>query len=444
MGSLAPHRDLHAALKTSVLATASSGGTQFIQVRLQNGKDDVIETLHGRPNAWTSAGIQETDWLSFLSFQRSPCAFHKSECYVREVTSGFDLNAFAAASAPSFREITQAAAHLEACGVHLEQPEGWAFFHNQPTDRGRPPRHVSAGDGHTSSTAQRLKETADDYFSYVLSWMNEPHFKGWITHYRPKNPPLSAEFQAALDFLGGFQRFDSCPQFEFEPCRWHAFPAEADGDFGSHRSAQYAHMFFDAHASHFSPGVERLLAAHALVAPFGFSFLSRTEGGVKTVGVAPARRSGAPLAKMPAGQERAEFVYDVAISFAGTERDLAKSLADQVVAAGFKVFYDGMYPEQLWGKDLAAHFDRVYRKESRFCAMFVSAEYATRAWTVHERRSAQARMISERGNEYILPIQIDGTDLDGLAPTIGYLSIKERSIQQIGELLIAKLRAAQK
>ena len=106
-----------------------------------------------------------------------------------------------------------------------------------------------------------------------------------------------------------------------------------------------------------------------------------------------------------------------------------------------KSFYDGFYPEQLWGKDLASFFDRIYRKESRFCVMFISDQYAQRMWTTFERRSAQARAIQEKGKEYILPIRIDETDLDGLQPTIGYLSIKDHSIDKIADLLVKKLRA---
>jgi hypothetical protein len=55
--------------------------------------------------------------------------------------------------------------------------------------------------------------------------------------------------------------------------------------------------------------------------------------------------------------------------------------------------------------------------------MFISAEYASRIWTSHERRSAQARALEEKGREYILPIRFDDTDLEGLSPTVGYLTL---------------------
>jgi hypothetical protein len=130
--------------------------------------------------------------------------------------------------------------------------------------------------------------------------------------------------------------------------------------------------------------------------------------------------------------------FDVAISFAGTERELAEQLARILQAAGVTVFYDNFYPEHLWGKNLTAFLDEIYRKRAKYCVVFVSKEYKERRWTSHELRSAQARALELKGDDYILPIMIDGTDLDGLPPTIGYVRI-ERGIDKIADMLIAKL-----
>ena len=50
----------------------------------------------------------------------------------------------------------------------------------------------------------------------------------------------------------------------------------------------------------------------------------------------------------------------------------------------------------LSGKDLPVFFDNIFRRESRFCVIFVSTAYADGMWTQHERRSAVARMMNER------------------------------------------------
>lgn len=133
------------------------------------------------------------------------------------------------------------------------------------------------------------------------------------------------------------------------------------------------------------------------------------------------------------------FEYDVAISYAGQQRELAEVLAKRVKEAGFEVFYDGFYREELWGKDLSEFFDNVYRKESRYCVIIASSEYLERMWSTYERRSAIARSVKERGQEYILPIMFEIVEIPGLPPTIGYVSLEKSTIEQIAEMLIGKL-----
>jgi hypothetical protein len=177
------------------------------------------------------------------------------------------------------------------------------------------------------------------------------------------------------------------------------------------------------------------------VEPFGLRLLPIPEAPariredlqrhVSTSGTTPAR---------PAAIRRFPERFDVAISFAGPDRQFAEELANRVRGAGFEVFYDDFYPAQLWGKNLYEFFHEIYSKRARFCVMFVSQAYAERLWTNHERQSAQERMFRERGGEYILPIRVDGTDLPGMHGTIGYVPI-EQGIDHIADLLIEKLRA---
>ena len=57
--------------------------------------------------------------------------------------------------------------------------------------------------------------------------------------------------------------------------------------------------------------------------------------------------------------------------------------------------------------------DDVYREKARYCLMLVSAAYAAKVWTTHERKSAQARAFSQSA-EYILPVRFDETEIPGL------------------------------
>lgn len=131
--------------------------------------------------------------------------------------------------------------------------------------------------------------------------------------------------------------------------------------------------------------------------------------------------------------------FDVALSFAGTEREHAEKLAKTLKDNGFSVFYDEFYPEYLWGKNLVDTFDEVFRKRARFCVLFISKEYVLRNWTNQERQSAQARALKEKGKEFILPIRVDDSDLPGMPDTIAYLPIK-LGIDKIAQLLMKKIR----
>lgn len=431
-------KDLHSALKTSIIQEADASGFRFKHVRLQYAKDDFLDTLHVHPSSYSSAGLQSTDLLSYMGFRRSACAFHRGECYVNVIPQEFDIQTFGKSAAAALSQLEQAENHLQNCGLVFPQPEGWGFFFGKPSEGRRYSSEYTSGNGHVAAKVQRLKDSEDEYFRFIFTWIEGAGAKGWTTHYRAKHMPLSVEFSAALEFIGGFASFAECPEFDFESCWWRFASYREDGSGVFGRNTEYVHRAFDAHAAHFSPGLKSLLSAHIELEKHGFSFLKigAVPSLVNRGYVASPSKRAQPL---PPKQVDLD-AFDVAISFAGTEREYAKELAEFLRTNGFKVFYDDFYPEQLWGKDLVAFFDRVYRKASKYCVMFVSAEYANRIWTTHERRSAQARALEEKGREYILPIRVDQTDLDGLLPTIGYLPLDQYSVKQIAELLVKKLK----
>lgn len=75
-----------------------------------------------------------------------------------------------------------------------------------------------------------------------------------------------------------------------------------------------------------------------------------------------------------------------------------------------------------------------------YTVMFISDAYRTKVWTNHERRSAQARAITE-SSEYILPAFFDeGIEVPGLLKTTGHISLKDRSPEQLASIIVQKLR----
>jgi len=136
-----------------------------------------------------------------------------------------------------------------------------------------------------------------------------------------------------------------------------------------------------------------------------------------------------------------EFEYDVALSFAGEDRVIAREFADLLTSKNIKVFYDEDYADDLWGKDLIAHLADLYQNKARFCAMFISRHYPLKRWTNFERKQIQARAFRD-ANDYILPIRIDDTEVVGIAETIGYRDIRQHSLESIANALAKKLTKA--
>lgn len=134
--------------------------------------------------------------------------------------------------------------------------------------------------------------------------------------------------------------------------------------------------------------------------------------------------------------------YDVALSFAGEDRDYVRSVATALQSNGINVFFDENEQVEMWGKDLYEHLHAIYSSKATYCVIFISEAYARKVWTRHERRSAQERALKEKG-EYILPARFDSTELPGLPSTIAYIDIGDRSPSEFASLILSKLGRAQ-
>lgn len=138
--------------------------------------------------------------------------------------------------------------------------------------------------------------------------------------------------------------------------------------------------------------------------------------------------------------ENEEYEFDVAISFAGEDREYARKLAESLKNQGIAVFFDEFEKEKLWGSNLYDHLSKVYTESAKFCIMIISKSYEQKLWTNFERQNAQARAFRE-SREYILPVRLDNTKIPGLSETIGYISYPENTVEEIVHLVLSKLEA---
>lgn len=130
--------------------------------------------------------------------------------------------------------------------------------------------------------------------------------------------------------------------------------------------------------------------------------------------------------------------YEIALSFAGEDREYVEMVADQLRNKGVKVFYDRYVETDLWGSDLYTQLVDVYMKQAQYTLMFISAHYLQKLWTNHERRAAQARDIEE-AREYILPARFDDTEVPGILPTTGFIDLRRLAPVDVALMVCEKL-----
>lgn len=130
--------------------------------------------------------------------------------------------------------------------------------------------------------------------------------------------------------------------------------------------------------------------------------------------------------------------YDVAISFAGSDRYHARELTDTMLKGGISVFYDEYEKANLWGKDLYAYLADLYKNRATYCMILFSDAYSKNIWAQHELKAAQARSL-ENDQEYILPIRLGKTEIPDTVKSVGYLSWPPETPNSIRDILQVKL-----
>ena len=130
--------------------------------------------------------------------------------------------------------------------------------------------------------------------------------------------------------------------------------------------------------------------------------------------------------------------FQVALSFAGEQRHYVEEVARSLQARGVSVFYDGFESVRLWGRHGAEEFHDVFARQSAYVVMFISSEYATKAWPRLERRSAISRMIEE-DSEYVLPVRFDHAHVPGLPGDLLYLRAEDHEPAELAALIAEKV-----
>lgn len=137
-------------------------------------------------------------------------------------------------------------------------------------------------------------------------------------------------------------------------------------------------------------------------------------------------------------RESEDFEYDVALSFAGEDREIAEKLANKFRSVDIRVFYDEFYKAKLWGKNLSQYFKKVYGSKTRYVMPLISQYYPVKDWTNFEFSIARDEA-KTRKTEFILPVRLDNTGIYGLKDNIAYIDYNIEKIDGIVQKLQCKL-----
>jgi hypothetical protein len=95
-----------------------------------------------------------------------------------------------------------------------------------------------------------------------------------------------------------------------------------------------------------------------------------------------------------------EYPYDVALSFAGEDREFARRLANSLEEYGLAVFYDETERSRILADDVEAILGPIYETGCRYVAAVLGEFYGAKQWTLFEASKYNDRI--ERGE--VIPI----------------------------------------
>jgi TIR domain len=105
------------------------------------------------------------------------------------------------------------------------------------------------------------------------------------------------------------------------------------------------------------------------------------------------------------------YQYDVALSFAEEDRDIALSLSLALNQLSITVYY---YPDEIektWGADIERKLKEIYKEKARYAIVILSEKYFKKKYAAIEFASIQQRIVMEKGTVYMLPVLHGGLSL---------------------------------
>jgi hypothetical protein len=106
--------------------------------------------------------------------------------------------------------------------------------------------------------------------------------------------------------------------------------------------------------------------------------------------------------------------FEIAISFAGENRQLAKHIATQLESIDVSVFLDEHYESNYLGKAWGREFERIFLNDSKYVVCLLDINHKNKIWPTFERDCFKKRI----PNEEVIPVFLDDTVFVGIPDDI--------------------------
>lgn len=114
------------------------------------------------------------------------------------------------------------------------------------------------------------------------------------------------------------------------------------------------------------------------------------------------------------------FEFDFALSFAGENRKLAETIAEQLLILDCTVFYDAHFETNYLGTAWSKQFQEIFGKKSRFVVCLLDANHKNKIWPTFERECFLPRV----EDNAVIPIYLDDTVFVGMPKDIVGIDFK--------------------
>ena len=136
------------------------------------------------------------------------------------------------------------------------------------------------------------------------------------------------------------------------------------------------------------------------------------------------------------------LIYDVAVSFAGAQRDEVEPLVRACQQLGVKVFYDKDKTVEFWGEHFHYGMRDIYGgAHARYFMPFLSKEYLASPYPMDEFHAGALHALEIMGGNYILPIMVGDVQVPSrlLSPSIGYLMLENYTTDELAAIIAKKV-----